>query len=93
MNSTGIYSNTSSTQPYSTQPGSTAPATTGVPISTPTASLTRDPASIGDFVLLGCFGSNSSFPDFSSAGTNSGMTPDMCVGLCANSKYAGIYDE
>jgi len=87
---------TSLTVPVSTTAGASTPASasmTGAPTSTPTASLTRDPAAIGDFVLLGCFGSNSSFVTFSSAGTDNAMTPEVCVGLCSARKYAGVFDE
>lgn len=82
---------TSSTGVYANQ--STVTSTTAVPTSTPTGSLTRDPASIGDFILLGCFGSNSSFATFNPAGNDAAMTPEVCVSLCSANKYAGVFDR
>lgn len=88
--SSGIYANRSTTA--TTTSGTSSVPGTSLPTSTPTA-LTRDPANIGDFVLLGCFGSSSQFATFNLAATRSDMTPDVCVGLCAQSKYAGVFDQ
>ncbi|KAB5518842.1 hypothetical protein GE09DRAFT_1155531 [Coniochaeta sp. 2T2.1] len=91
----------SPTATATTDDGASSAASTGatgvtsdVPQPTPTDSLTRDPPIIGDFVLLGCFGSNSSFVTFESAGTDAAaMTPEVCVGLCSARKYAGVFDS
>ncbi|EON97590.1 putative endo- -beta- protein [Phaeoacremonium minimum UCRPA7] len=101
----GIFGNSSTVAPASTglpTAATTADATTtpaGVSVSSTntavipssTAGL-NDPAAIGDFTFLGCFGSNSSYPTFNIAGSDAAMTPEVCVGLCASNKYAGVYD-
>ncbi|KAM0277691.1 hypothetical protein ACHAQH_005634 [Verticillium albo-atrum] len=53
----------------------------------------RDPASIGPFAFLGCFGSSSNFPTFQLKQTSADMTPATCVALCADNRYAAIHDD
>lgn len=98
----GVYGNsstvavvpaTSGLPTAATTPTSSNMATTSntAVIPSSTAGL-EDPANIGDFAFLGCFGSNSSYPTFNIAGSDAAMTPEVCVGLCASNKYAGVYD-
>lgn len=89
----GNYSTTATTSAASSAASSATVSSPGTSSPTPTTSLTRDPANIGDFVLLGCFGSSSRFVTFALADTRSDMTPEVCVGLCAQSKYAGVFDK
>lgn len=52
-----------------------------------------DPATIGSFALLGCFGSTTRFSTFTSSGDNGLMTPEVCVALCPGRIYAGVHQS
>ncbi|KAF6821521.1 mixed-linked glucanase [Colletotrichum sojae] len=50
----------------------------------------REPASIGDYVFLGCFGSVTGFRTFAPRASTQDMTLQRCVELCTPGKYAGV---
>ncbi|ROW09536.1 hypothetical protein VMCG_02639 [Cytospora schulzeri] len=52
----------------------------------------HDPATIGTFALLGCFSSSTGYSTFNETAESERMTPEVCVGLCSTSQYAGVYD-
>lgn len=50
----------------------------------------REPASIGEYAFLGCFGSATGFRTFTSRATSQDMTLQRCVELCTPDRYAGV---
>ncbi|ROT40205.1 hypothetical protein SODALDRAFT_272464 [Sodiomyces alkalinus F11] len=53
----------------------------------------HDPATIGEYANLGCVSSENGFATFEFVGADSGMTPEMCVGRCTPSRYAGVHHD
>lgn len=53
----------------------------------------RNPATIGNFALLGCFGSTTSFSTFTLSGDNGLMTNEVCVGLCSGRVFSGVHER
>ncbi|KAI0023066.1 glycoside hydrolase family 16 protein [Xylariomycetidae sp. FL0641] len=49
-----------------------------------------DPAKIGDYTLLGCFGSSAGYQSFSQVAQIATMDNEACVASCAGRKYAGV---
>ncbi|KAI1079214.1 glycoside hydrolase family 16 protein [Whalleya microplaca] len=52
-----------------------------------------DPSTIGDYTLLGCFGSAAGYPAFSQVATIPTMDNEACVASCKGQKYAGVYND
>lgn len=50
----------------------------------------RDPATIGEYAYLGCYGSATGFQTFSLRDSAADMTLEKCVMLCRPGKYAGV---
>ncbi|KAK6220514.1 mixed-linked glucanase [Colletotrichum tabaci] len=50
----------------------------------------RDPATIGEYAYLGCYGSATGFQTFSLRDSAADMTLEKCVSLCRPGKYAGV---
>ncbi|OBS17690.1 hypothetical protein FPOA_09423 [Fusarium poae] len=69
----------------------TATGTETAPTSTGT-SAAGFPASIDNFVLFGCVGSDNGFPTFELAQSSSSMDLDQCATLCVGRSYFGVYD-
>lgn len=76
-------------------PGGVSPTTPSSSSPSPIDSLvpSRNPATIGNFALLGCFGSTTSFSTFSLSGDNGLMTNEVCVGLCSGRVFAGVHER
>lgn len=76
-------------------PGGVSPTTPVSSSPSPADSLvpSRDPATIGNFALLGCFGSTNRFSTFNLSGDNGQMTPEVCVGLCSGRVFAGVHER
>ncbi|KAK8028705.1 WSC domain [Apiospora marii] len=76
-------------------PGSTRTITltTATPSSVPTKSGggLSDPSMINGYTLLGCFGSSSGYPTWSSAADFATMDNEACVASCAGRKYSGVF--
>ncbi|OAA32150.1 glycoside hydrolase family 16 protein [Moelleriella libera RCEF 2490] len=52
----------------------------------------KNPLSVGDSALLGCYGSGDGFKTFRQVQTSSKMTLERCVDACQGSMFAGVYD-
>lgn len=51
-----------------------------------------NPASLGDYSYLGCFGSSDDFKAFSKVGEAADMSLQKCISLCDGIKFAGVFD-
>lgn len=80
--SSGLPGSISPTSPVSSSP---SPVDSLVPA--------RDPATIGNFALLGCFASTTRFSTFNLSGDNGQMTPEVCAGLCSGRIFAGTHER
>ncbi|KAK8128205.1 hypothetical protein PG984_009313 [Apiospora sp. TS-2023a] len=67
--------------------------TTATPSSVPTKSGggLSDPSMINGYTLLGCFGSSSGYPTWSSAADFATMDNEACVASCAGRMYSGVF--
>lgn len=77
-------------QPFPTNGTMTQPPRPSPPSPTGPGS---DPANIGDFAFLGCFGSENGFPTFQFAGASPDMTPEYCVDACQSQRYAAVHAD
>ncbi|GKT85294.1 endo-1,3(4)-beta-glucanase [Colletotrichum tofieldiae] len=53
----------------------------------------RDPATIGEYTYLGCYGSATGFQTFLLRASVADLTPQKCVDLCRPGKYAAVRDN
>lgn len=58
-----------------------------------TSSVSGFPSVVGDFAFLGCVGSSNNFPTFNLQASNQQMDIEQCTALCADQKFAGIYQR
>ncbi|KAK6212061.1 hypothetical protein QIS74_10015 [Colletotrichum tabaci] len=58
-----------------------------------TSTVSANPANVGGFSLLGCYGSPSSFPGFTLALSAESMTIDRCIAACSPTgrRYAALF--
>ncbi|KAK1967352.1 WSC-domain-containing protein [Colletotrichum sublineola] len=50
----------------------------------------RDPATVGEYAYLGCYGSTTGFQTFLLRASQSDLTVEKCVDLCRPGKYAAV---
>lgn len=72
--------------------GSATRSVSSLPSPTDSMVPIHNAATIGNFAFLGCFSSSTSFSTFEETAENGQMTPEVCVGLCSTSQYAGVYN-
>ncbi|KXH46651.1 mixed-linked glucanase [Colletotrichum salicis] len=53
----------------------------------------REPATIGEYAYLGCFGSGTGFQSFLLMASAADMTLGKCIDLCRPGKYAGVRES
>ncbi|KAK1671270.1 hypothetical protein BDP55DRAFT_295727 [Colletotrichum godetiae] len=95
ITSDGSLTTTIDTSATTTGTGTTATGTDTSATSssaTPSATVIPNPGSVGNFSLLGCFGSTTGFPTFELVLSAASMTLDLCVASCpAGKRYAGLF--
>ncbi|OLN95696.1 Endo-1,3(4)-beta-glucanase-like protein 2 [Colletotrichum chlorophyti] len=75
-----------STTIQSAGPSSTAPPSPSTDPLVPD----REPATIGEYAFLGCYGSATGFLTFAPRSSANDMTLEKCVNLCTPERYAGV---
>ncbi|KAG7413798.1 hypothetical protein Forpe1208_v008342 [Fusarium oxysporum f. sp. rapae] len=72
---------------------STSPSLTTDRTATQTSLGAENKQRIGQYVYVGCLGSQEGYPSFSEVATDPDMTTDKCVGLASGSNYVGMYQR
>ncbi|KAI5922598.1 glycoside hydrolase family 16 protein [Camillea tinctor] len=88
-----VSSNGSSTTPLSTRTITLTTQVTATAQPTQPGGGLNDPSAIGDYSLLGCFGSSSGYQSFSPIASLPRMDAEACVASCRGRKYAGVSGE
>ncbi|WQF79179.1 Putative carbohydrate-binding WSC [Colletotrichum destructivum] len=67
--------------------------TSGSSSASSTSTVTPNPANVGGYSLLGCYGSPTSFPGFALTLSAESMTIDRCIAACSpiSKRYAGLF--
>ncbi|KAH0597312.1 hypothetical protein MHUMG1_04689 [Metarhizium humberi] len=69
------------------------PQAASSPVSIPSeVPVPKNPVQLGDFSYLGCYGSSDDFKSFRKVKDSKDMTIDLCVQLCRDSMFSGVYD-
>lgn len=69
------------------------PQAVSSPVSIPSeVPAPKNPVQLGDFAYLGCYGSSDDFKSFRKVKDSKDMTIDLCVQLCRDSMFSGVYD-
>lgn len=69
------------------------PQAASSPVSIPSeVPAPKNPVQLGDFAYLGCYGSSDGFKSFRKVKDSKDMTIDLCVQLCRDSMFSGVYD-
>ncbi|KID92149.1 Concanavalin A-like lectin/glucanase [Metarhizium guizhouense ARSEF 977] len=69
------------------------PQAASSPVSIPSeVPAPKNPVQLGDFAYLGCYGSSDDFKSFRKVKDSKDMTIDLCVQLCRDSMFSGVYD-
>ncbi|TPX07832.1 uncharacterized protein E0L32_010519 [Thyridium curvatum] len=84
---------TTSLLPTVVTPSSTSSSSTSSSSSSPSSTSTSGPMppQVGDFSVVGCTGSDQSFPSFRLQTSSVNMTLEMCTAACSNFLYAGVH--
>ncbi|CAJ0549326.1 Ff.00g029390.m01.CDS01 [Fusarium sp. VM40] len=75
-----------------TIPGSGTVSPTVSPIPVATGGRSVNPAKVGDYSYLGCFGSQAGFQTFDLSTESDDMTIEQCVDSCNGLTYIGIFE-
>ncbi|KAF4972681.1 hypothetical protein FSARC_830 [Fusarium sarcochroum] len=75
-----------------TIPGSGTDSATVSPLPVATGGRSVNPASIGDYSYLGCFGSETGFQTFKLTTESDDMTIEQCIQACGGLTYIGIFE-
>jgi hypothetical protein len=75
-----------------TIPGSGTDSPTVSPIPVATGGRSVNPAKVGDYSYLGCFGSQAGFQTFDLNTESDDMTIEQCVDSCNGLTYIGIFE-
>ena len=70
--------------------GSFNPIATATPA--PEPNVPSNPAKIGDYTYLGCFGSQAGFETFDFATESRAMTFEACIEACEGTRYIGLFE-
>ncbi|KAF5123569.1 putative endo-1,3(4)-beta-glucanase [Metarhizium anisopliae] len=79
----GAITNTSQARPQAASSPVSIPSEVPAP---------KNPVQLGDFAYLGCYGSSDDFKSFRKVKDSKDMTIDLCVQLCRDSMFSGVYD-
>lgn len=93
---TGIMSQNTTDDSTSTTT-KTATTTTTITVTptftpAPESNVPANPAQIGNYAYLGCFGSSTGFQTFNFTQESSQMTIERCIDACAGIRYAGLFE-
>ncbi|KAM0343996.1 hypothetical protein ACHAPU_008054 [Fusarium lateritium] len=77
---------------FVTIPGSGSDSPTVSPIPVATGGSSVNPAKVGDYSYLGCFGSQTGFQTFDLSTDSDDMTIEQCVDACNGLTYIGIFE-
>ncbi|KAF4342217.1 mixed-linked glucanase precursor MLG1 [Fusarium beomiforme] len=70
--------------------GTNSPTVSSLPVATGGSSV--NPAKIGDYAYLGCFGSQTGFQTFNEKTESDDMTIEKCIDACKGLTYVGIFE-